>query len=89
MPIIVESRRKRPSTIEKAWLGVLILEALTARDVGLEQQAVQILEHPPPNCSLDWSVLEEVEAAVGQNVAAQLRGADEGRPCALHKPVSE
>lgn len=30
-------------------------------DAGLEQQAVQLLEHPYPSCEPDWSNLESVE----------------------------
>jgi hypothetical protein len=53
-------------------------EAVAGRDAGLEQQAFQILEHPPANCSPDWSVLEQVEAAVGRDVAAYLRSVTRG-----------
>jgi hypothetical protein len=35
-------------------------------DAGLEQQAMQILEHPHPACAPDWSVQEKVEAAARQ-----------------------
>jgi hypothetical protein len=35
-------------------------------DAGLEQQAMQILEHPHPTCTPDWSVLQGVEAAARQ-----------------------
>lgn len=31
-------------------------------DAGLEQQASQVLEHPLPSCTPDWSLLESVES---------------------------
>lgn len=34
------------------------------KNTGLEQQAIEILEHPYPACSPDWSELEAVEQRV-------------------------
>lgn len=36
---------------------------LVGADAGLEQQAVQILETPFPQCEPDWSQLESIESA--------------------------
>ncbi|WP_435016274.1 hypothetical protein TA3x_003838 [Tundrisphaera sp. TA3] len=47
-------------------------EAINGRDVGLEQQAFQILEHPDPPCDPDWLELESIEAMAERDVAAQL-----------------
>jgi hypothetical protein len=48
-------------------------EASVGRDVGLEQQAFQILEYPHPDCSPDWTVIGEIETAVTRDVALRLR----------------
>jgi hypothetical protein len=48
-------------------------QAAAGPDAGLEQQALQILEHPYPLCSPDWHLIGAVEAAVKRDVAAQLR----------------
>jgi hypothetical protein len=45
----------------------------TGPDAGLEQQAIQILEHPRPECSPDWSDLEWVEALAERDADDQIR----------------
>src|SRR5439155_26387780 len=52
--------------------------AVAGRDAGLEQRSFQILEHPYPACTPDWSVIEKVEAAAERDSADPLREADKG-----------
>ena len=52
---------------------VKVREAAAGPDAGLEQQAFQILEPPPPGCCPDWSMVEQVQAAVARDVAAPRR----------------
>jgi hypothetical protein len=56
-------------------LHVRLREAVVGPDAGLEQQAFQILEHPRPICTPDWSMIDELEAAAKRDAAAQLRTA--------------
>jgi hypothetical protein len=45
--------------------------AVSGRDVGLEQQAYQILEYPHPDCEPNWCELERVEALAGYTEGGQ------------------
>jgi hypothetical protein len=45
---------------------VLLRSRSVGSDPGLEQQVVQLLEHPFPKCEPDWSNLEIIDRAVGE-----------------------
>jgi hypothetical protein len=51
-------------------LYVRLRQASAGPDAGLEQQALQILQHPQPPCSPGWSILTEVEAATERDASA-------------------
>jgi hypothetical protein len=47
--------------------------AASGFDAGLEQQALQILENPYPDCEPDWSELERVESLADEHGPSQFR----------------
>jgi hypothetical protein len=46
---------------------VLLRSRGAGLDAGLEQQAVQLLEHPFPVCAPDWSNMEIVDRALSDD----------------------
>ncbi len=52
------------------WFGVFVRKTNNQKgfDAGLEQQLLHLLETPFPDCSLDWSVLESIDARISETI---------------------
>jgi hypothetical protein len=88
MPGLLSDQRLTPEQVFWSrcyWflLFARLREATAGPDAGLEQQAIQILEHPPDGLSPDWTMLEEVEAAVERSAAASVLAAHQRPPSGL------